>query len=168
MPSVAAMAVCSTSETVLRQTHEMWWSIWPFTWPVMYSDPGNLSNLTPVVLWSGKINLGFWTPNAPLTDDACGAVEVCWYRRGHALMVYRGEVMGLIDTSLQKVDTHSESEQTKRHQSTCSCQGWTEEVLLTAEPRLLLGPKSLTHSHYLFSLTAFSLSLYHLDIAEWK
>lgn len=86
----------------------------------MYSDLGNLSNLTPVILWFGKIDAGFFKefmPNPTISRQRLGDSGACWYHRGHNLFVCRGEVVGHIDMSMEKVDTHSESEQIKMDQS---------------------------------------------------
>lgn len=60
MSSMVVTALYSISKISLRQTWAICWSILPFNWPLMYSDLDNLSNLTPVILGSVKINAAFF------------------------------------------------------------------------------------------------------------
>lgn len=78
-----------------------------------------------------------------------------------------GEVTGHTDTSLEKADAHSRSQQTNTDQSNAVAKA-EQKKLLASKPHLLLGQITNTLTLFILSgcLFSSSLSLHHLYIAS--
>ncbi len=141
----------------LRQTWAIWWSILPSSWPVMYSDLGNLSNLTPVVLGFGKIDVEF---SPGLNPDCTISRQRLRGFRG-LLISQRSQphsLQGRRDWSYWHElgeDRHTHM-LTKMDQSAAVAKAEEKKLFWALLQSLFFyEAKSLTLSHYLFPLTVF-------------